>query len=514
MIRFLINFSVTVLVLVASIFVYRLATITSEDYNLFDLVRGESLAPATARPILGQLGNPVPLVGDLDPGSLSILSQYNDALANLTEAVVPSVVSIDTTKTINVQRVVPADPWGLFGYRQNSQMERPGLGSGAIVSSEGHIITNHHVVAGVDEIQVTTHDGEKYEAELIGSEPNVDIAVLKIKQPDARRPVAFRPLAFGDSGKVRVGEMALAIGNPFGLSETVTRGIISAKQRQLSDGANEYFQVDAVINPGNSGGPLVNYRGEIIGVNVAIFTGQQNVKVWQGIGLAVPSNEASEIYRAIVHGQPLERGFLGVGMRNLSEQDASFLKLPNRQAVLITDVAEESPAEVAGIEKGDVVLSFDGKEVNSAREFIGRISRMKKGESARVRVFRNGEILTVEPVFTSMSDPNSIQLKRSSAESGQSITEALGIDVQDLNRQQRYALGLGDDIPAIAISEVAPGSPAATRFRAGDLIHRVNDDYVNSVKDFFDLLGSLPRGRKSIMILSRNGQRFDAVLSP
>ena len=192
--------------------------------------------------------------GKVDAANIQILEQVNRAMADLTDAVVPAVVCIDTSTTVNVRRYVPVDPFGLFGYQSMDQEARqPDLGSGVLVSKDGYVLTNHHVIAGVDEIQITTHEGETFEAEWVGSDPGVDIAVLKLKDADDR---AFPHLQFANSDDARVGETVLAVRNPFGLTETVTRSIISAKQRRLSDGANEYFQTDTVINPGNSGGPL------------------------------------------------------------------------------------------------------------------------------------------------------------------------------------------------------------------------------------------------------------------
>ena len=511
--RFVVNLLVTVGVILAALGVYRVITLKSDSYNVFDLLKGNTYnaaAPALgqSRPVLR--GEPV-----MDIDDFKVLSKVNTALADLAEAVVPSVVSVDTKTTVNVRRTYSSDPFGFFLYQRNQKLEKPGLGSGAIVSEDGYIVTNHHVVTGVDEIQVTTHDGSKFEAEWIGSDPNADIAVLKIVQPeDTGVSIKFKPLPFGDSNSVRVGEMVLAVGNPFGLSETVTRGIISAKQRQVSDSANEYFQVDAVINPGNSGGPLVNIRGEIIGVNVAIFTGQQDVKVWQGIGLAVPSNEAKEIYDAIAHNRPLERGYMGVELDDIPEQYLRLMNLPEGKAALVVDVAADSPAERVGLQPGDVVLQFDGKKVSGAQDVLNRIQRKKSGERASIKVVRRGTELLVEPEFISKSGKNSLELKQSISENGREIAAALGLIVENLSPAQRQKQQIKEDFPAIIIKDIKAGSQAANRFRPGDLIHLINRDHVSSVQKFYDLLGSLPEDKSSILILSRNGERIAAVLNP
>lgn len=511
--RSVLNFLVTLGVTIAALVIYRVVTIKDTDYNIYDFLTGKNTATLTSviaqgRPVLR--GEPV-----MDLNDFEVLTQVNSALADLAEAVVPSVVSIDTKTTVNVKRTYSSDPYGIFLYQRNHQMEKPGLGSGAIVSEDGYIVTNHHVVTGVDEIQVTTHDGSKFAAEWIGSDPNADIAVLKIVQPEGvDEEMTFKPLPFGNSDSVRVGEMALAIGNPFGLSETVTRGIISAKQRQLSDSANVYFQVDAVINPGNSGGPLVNIRGEIIGVNVAIFTGQQDVKVWQGIGLAVPSNEAKEIYEAIAHNRPLARGYIGVDLDDIPQRYLRIMQIPVKNPAMVIDVAKDSPAESVGLEPGDVIIEFDGRQVSGARDVLNRIQRKKAGERARITILRRDSKLVVEPEFISKSGQNSLELKKTISENGMEIAKALGLTVKNLGAEERDQFNIREDYPAILITSVEPGSQAANRFRSGDLIHLINRDHVSSVQKFYDLLGSLPEDKSSMMILSRNGERIAAVLNP
>ncbi|NLT69330.1 MAG: PDZ domain-containing protein, partial [Verrucomicrobiaceae bacterium] len=411
----------------------------TERYNLLDLLKRRPITAAIGveTPVLAQSdGNDASRLLRATPlnlNSTAILEEVNRSLADLTDAVVSSVVSIDTTTSVNVTRVVPTDPFGFFGYRQSESYQSPGLGSGFIVTEQGHIVTNHHVVAGVDRILVTLHGGGQFEAEWVGSDPNVDVAVLQLKAPEGGQLPPLRPLAFGDSEAVRVGEMVLAVGNPFGLSETVTRGIISAKQRELSDGANEYFQVDAVINPGNSGGPLVNVRGEVIGVNVAIFTGQQDVRVWQGIGLAIPANEVKEVFEAIVLGRPLIRGYIGIEVDNISRNYAIALGLNSTQGALITDVVKDSPAEGAGLKPGDVIVKFDGKTTKSAEDTLTRIRSKKAGEVTQLTVIRKGQPIEAVVQAIAKSDTNTLKLRSDIAANGQSIAEALGITVGNLS---------------------------------------------------------------------------------
>lgn len=504
--------------LAGSALLYRLLIDEEGRYDIFDLLKGRPVTAVIGAdpPVVAQAGDAKPVLRavPLDLNDTEVLENVNRALSDLTDAVVPSVVSIDTTTNVDVTRVVPADPFGFFGYRQNQRYRAPGLGSGVIVTEQGHIVTNHHVVAGVDEIRVTVHDGSIYSAEWVGSDPYVDVAVLRLVPPEGGDLPEFQPLAFGDSDQVRVGEMVLAVGNPFGLNETVTRGIISAKQRELSDGSNEYFQVDAVINPGNSGGPLVNVRGEIVGINVAIFTGQQDVRVWQGIGLAIPANEAKEVFEAIVLGRPLIRGFMGLELENISRNYAIALGLRSTQGALITNVVKGSPAEAAGLKPGDVIREFDGKEVRSAEETLSRIRGKKSGEEAAVVILRKGKPMEAAVQIIAKSDTNTLRLKSDISATGQSIAEALGITVSNLAPKQREALGLREDTAAILITDVKKGSQAEQRFRPGDLIHRINQDPVTDTATFYDQLGSLPQDKVTVMILSRDGRLIRAFLNP
>lgn len=518
MMRFILQFlTLTVLVIVSALG-YRLLIDEEERYDIFDLLKGRPVTAAigTDSPIVAQAtdGKPLLRAVPLDLNNTDALEKVNRAMSDLTDAVVPSVVSIDTTTEVNVTRVVPADPWGMFGVRRSQRYEAPGLGSGVIVTEDGHIVTNHHVVAGVDKIKVTAHDGSIYEAEWVGSDPNVDVAVLKLLPPKGGSLPKFRPLGFGDSDKVRVGEMVLAVGNPFGLNETVTRGIISAKQRELSDGSNEYFQVDAVINPGNSGGPLVNVRGEIVGINVAIFTGQQDVRVWQGIGLAIPANEVREVFEAIVLGRPLIRGYMGLELENISHNIALALGLKSTRGAVITNVVEGSPAEAAGLKPADVIVKIADKEVTRAEDALARIRSRKAGEPTTVTIIRKGKTLETAVEVIAKSDTNTLQLRSDISANGQSIADALGIVVGDLTPQQRMALGLEESNAAIIITDVKADSQAAQQFRPGDLIHRINQDPVTDVQTFYDALGSLPEDKATVMYLSRGGRIIRALLHP
>jgi len=479
----------------------------NDRYSLFDLLRQQ--------PLTDDIANTPPDPKPAQPlsnGDLDLLIRVNDLLAQLTESVIPSVVSIDTSTTVDQRRLIPSGPLGIFGFvERHERYRKPGLGSGFIISTEGHVLTNHHVVAGVDEIQITTHQGQTYEVEWIGSDAIVDIAILKIIDPDNK---SFPALKFGDSDQARVGEMVLAVGNPFGLSETVTKGIISAKQRQLSDGAKQYLQTDTVINPGNSGGPLINIRGEVIGVNVALFSGQQNVRFWQGVSLAIPSNDVHEVFEAIVHNKPLIRGYLGVDLVEITPYIARQVGLTHTRGGLVTKVAKNSSAAKAGLRPGDVILSFDGRPSASAVELINTIRSKDAGSTLSIEILRDRKFEELTAVVSEKPDNTSITMRGDTSASGQSLTLELGIKVRNLNPEERTTLGLAPQTSAVLITEVNPNMPASKRLRINDLILSINYSPVHNVDELYQLLGSLPQKKQSVMTLAREGILFYAVLNP
>lgn len=490
-----------------AVLIFALLLSDNDRYGLIDLVKGEKLTGDIANPT----SDPTPIQTPTN-NDVNLLAKINDQMAQLTESVIPSVVAIDTSTTVDQRRLVPSGPLGIFGYVQRHERYRkPGLGSGFIVSDDGFILTNHHVVAGVDEIQITTHEGRTYRAEWIGSDAAVDIAVLKISDPDKK---SFPALKFGDSDNARVGEMVLAIGNPFGLSETVTKGIISAKQRQLSDSARQYLQTDTVINPGNSGGPLVNIQGDIIGVNVALFTGQQNVRVWQGVGLAIPSNDVLEVFEAIAHKKPLIRGYLGVDLAEITPYIARQVGMSRTYGGLVTKVADDSPAAKAGLRPGDVILSINDRPSPSAVELINSIRSKDEGSTLSLEIIRDKKPEKLTVVVAEKPDNTSITMRGDTSASGQSLVLELGIKARNLEPGEGVQLGLAPQTSAVMITEVDPKMPAAKRLRKNDLILGINYSPVHNVDELYQLLGSLPAKQQSVMTLARDGALFYAVLNP
>jgi serine protease Do len=309
--------------------------------------------------------------------------------------VLPSVVSV-TTRTVRRGGYSWHPFFGVVG-RQTQVI--PGLGSGAIISAEGHVVTNYHVIEGVSDILVTTHDNRKFQARILGASKMRDIALLKIES----NRKDFPALSFGDSEAVRVGQLVLAVGNPFGLSGTVTRGIISARDRHLSDSSLDYLQTDAVINPGNSGGPLVNVRGEILGINVAIYRGDENVRAWQGIGLAVPARDVQAVIDAILktsQDKPAAiskldgAAFLGLNLSETMVMLDRGLRL-GRAGALVLEIVPGSPAEKAGIQAGDVIGAFNGEPVESPAGLLAKIRALPPGSTVTVTLVRDSGVVEV-----------------------------------------------------------------------------------------------------------------------
>ena len=322
----------------------------------------------------------------LNLDDVKILAAIDEEYTKLVQSVVPGVVSITSSRTVT--QIAPLTIQDVLMGRQRSQREKStSLGSGVIVSKEGHIITNHHVAPGMTEIGVLLTDGRNLPATLIGSDPATDIAVLRI---DATN---LEPLAFGDSDGLRVGQQIFAVGNPYGLEESVTRGIVSAKgRRTTSDSALEYIQHDAAVNEGNSGGPLLNLRGEVVGINSAILS---RTGGWQGISFAIPANSARRVLETIVKRGRMVRSYLGVGMQEITPELARNFNLADMEGAIITEVAPESPAARSGLRPGDVVLTFNGKRVKSAQQFRQFIVGAEAGREAEIGFMREATTMSV-----------------------------------------------------------------------------------------------------------------------
>ena len=462
-----------------------------DGYGLASLLSGEKAGAAETYTVSDS-----PAVA---PEEVSALEKQSEENVKLVESVIPSIVSINTTQVVT-QRAYARDMF--FGIRPFMQkLARTGLGSGVIVTREGHVITNYHVIAKVDEIQVTTHDGTKSLATVEGFDENVDIAVLKIQNPKVKE---YKPLAFADSDVVKVGATVWAFGNPFGLDETVTNGIISHRDRQTIDSALPQFQHNAVIEPGNSGGPLVNHRGEIIGINNAIFNVKDSSQAasWQGISFAIPSNDAKRSFERIMSKAPPSLGYLGLRAENLRRRQSPGDASP----VVIAEVFSGSPAEKAGLKPGDVVQRVAGKPVNNRDDFYQRINRWPIGKAVEIAVLRDDETVTVNAVVADAASASSEEDRQAERKD---LRDQIGIEVSNLTPRRRAELQMSPDDPGIEVTSVERGSAAENTFMPKDLILMVNSTPVASTDEFLHAIKELTLQRRFNVMVYR--QRYGAI---
>jgi len=443
----------------------------------------------------------------LDLGDVELLARLNLEYEKLTRAVVPSVVSIDTSG-VRTERL--RDLWGRARIQQYPTQ---GQGSGVIVTREGHVVTNHHVVAGQQQITVTLHGGRSHSATLVGKDTLLDIAVLKI---DSDGP--FIPLKFGDSSTVEVGQMVFAVGNPFGLGETVTQGIISAKERSLSDNQRDLFQTDAAINPGNSGGPLVNLRGEIIGINVAIYSSDRQNPGFMGVGFSIPSNDVRDtLFQILERGRP-QRGYLGVRMYDLNGSMRNAIRYPGDKGAVVVAVMPGSPALTAGLKPWDVIERFNGETIRDSGHLLSLLQRTRIGATVNLGVWRAGEQLDLVATIIESEEGARAAEAAEGAPGGQSpgsgidpssVLNAYGVRVRDLNARERQR-----GMRGVVVAGLDDMKIAARHLARGDLVVAINHSRVESSGEFLLHLAASGASRESTLHLIRDGQPHRVVLPP
>jgi serine protease Do len=413
------------------------------------------------------------------------------AFANVAKAVTPSVVNIST---ISHKRIVRPffefSPFfgDLFEQQRPRVQKETSLGSGFIINKDGLIVTNDHVIKDADSIQVKLSGSDAtYTAKLVGRDPKTDIAVIKI---NAKEPLQAAVLA--DSDQIQVGQWAIAIGNPFGLDKTVTVGVISATGRSGMgiETYENFIQTDASINPGNSGGPLLNIHGEVVGINTAI------VAAGQGIGFAIPVNMAKQIISQLISKGNVSRGWLGVSIQPVTDEIAKSFALPKAKGALINDVIAGSPAEKAGLQQGDVLLKFDGKDVKDARQLQMVVAETPVGKQVTVEIFRDGKAVSL-PVTLASTDSASAQQPRSvSPQRGW-----LGLAVEEIPGNLKGRVGNG-----VLVADVQPDSPAAeVGFEPGDIIAAVNQRKISRVADYNAALKAAEQRGSATFLVRRDG---------
>jgi len=449
-----------------------------------------------------------------DSNSIDMLRQMGKAFATIAEKASPAIVGIKAKQIVTQEySTMPEGPFGgpfdddfferFFGYpfprRRSPQRKyrRPVQGSGFIVSPDGYILTNNHLVGEAEDVEVKLADGREFEAKVIGTDPESDVSVIKI---DAKN-LSFLELA--DSDALEVGEWVLAIGNPFGLSHTVTAGIVSAKGRsglRLAE-YEDYIQTDAAINPGNSGGPLLNLDGEAVGINTAIIGRGGNI----GIGFAIPINMAKFIYNQLIEGGKVVYGALGVIIRDLDPDLAESLGFEDTKGVAITEVIEGSAAEKAGMKRYDVVVEFNGKKVEKVNEFRSRVAMLKPGTKVKIVVVRNGKRKTLNAEL----GESSAELK--SAKIPLKAMEQLGFVVQNLTDDLAERYGY-EDMTGVVVTQVEPGSLGALAgITPGTLIREVNRTPVKNTKDFNEAMETASK-EGAVLLRIYNGRYYRLVV--
>jgi serine protease Do len=455
----------------------------------------------------------------VDPKEIVGLENLNKERRALVSSILPAVVSVKTSKkVVSPRRSYGLDPSDFYDRNprkfrnpNEEEMVQNSLGSGVIVSAEGHIITNNHVIDQVDQIEVLLSDGRTRKARLVGADSTVDLAVLKIDEP------GLKSLKFGDSDAVQAGDFVLAIGNPFGFEETVTDGIISSKGRpNRVDGFGDYLQTNAAINPGNSGGPLVNLRGEIIGINTAIISKSGGS---QGLGFAIPSNSVRTALESLLKNGRILRGYLGILSRNIGPS------AKEADGVVVDDVVPNSPADEAQMRKGDVIRKFNGHDVKTFNELRNFVSQVELNKKVEVEVLRNNKPLKLtaaikeEPVDyrTTRINPRESPSpsRRQTPAEPEDQTEEAGafgsIEVGELTQDMARRLDLPRSVRGVMVTKV---NDDESELRTGDVIEEVNQQPVTSVAEYKKVVSSLDPNETQVLSVCRHRTRSFVVLRP
>ena len=409
--------------------------------------------------------------------------EKHSRIAKLAQDAAAGVVNVHTSKTVT-REIGPGFPFEMFpdifgaphgrrGPMPKQEYKVPSLGSGFVISPDGYIMTNNHVVEGVDEIKVYFSDGAIRDAKIIGRDPKTDLALIQVA--NAKN---LQALPLGDSDAVLPGDFVIAIGDPFGLDHTVTMGIVSAKGRELGQGPyDDYIQTDAAINPGNSGGPLLDLDGAVIGINSAINP-QANT-----IGFAVPINLAKEILPQLKANGSVTRGWLGVSVQEVTPELASALKLDVKEGALVAQTTPGSPADKAGVQRGDVIQAFNGKPVVKPRDLSRTVASTPVGSSVPIEVLRDGKTVKLSAKIEKLASGEEVA-QASAGEQEHSGADSLGLQITDIDDDIRQQLELKPGVKGVIIAAVDPGSPAADAgLRPGDLIVEVNKKGVSSAEE-------------------------------
>ena len=435
-----------------------------------------------------------------------------ESFADLAEKLMPSVVNISTTQTVKTTanpfpfKFPPGSPFGEmfkdFENQQPTERQASALGSGFIIKEDGIVITNNHVIANAEDILVRVGDKE-YKAKLVGADPYMDVAVLKMETEDK-----FKPVKFGDSDLARVGDWAVAIGNPFGLGGTVTAGIISARNRDINlTRYDDFIQTDASINQGNSGGPLFNLKGEVIGINTAILGQSGSI----GIGFAIPANAASNVIDQLVEFGETKRGWLGVRIQEVTKEIAEVEKLKKPQGALVASVGENSPADKAGVKAGDIILEFDGKKIDTMRKLPKVVANTKVGKSVDLKIWRNKKSITKKLTLGRLESSEEFKEKKTkTVKKKEEPIKSLKISVREVNEDDISSRNLNKNTKGVVITNIENKSPLVSVLSINDIIIEVQKNPVKNSSDLKNIVdGIFKKGEKTLLltVINKNNRR-------
>jgi serine protease Do len=480
---------------------------------------GVSLAAYhSAKPVVAKAAAPAPSAAPLDDNSVAPLLALDNAMETLAARVTPAIVNVAVTSKTKVdeqaQSQIPDDMRQFFGpgfnfnfprQQQGPQIEH-GIGSGVIISPDGYIVTNNHVVEGAVDMRVTMSDRRALPAKLIGTDPLTDLAVIKIEGSN------FPSVPWGDATKLRPGQTVLAFGNPFGLRFTVTRGIVSALNRPNPSATDarkpgQFIQTDAAINPGNSGGPLVDARGEVVGINTFLIS---NSGTFSGMGFAIPTQIVRPTVDELIRSGKVSHGYMGLGITDVTPENAKFFDSKDNRGAIVTQVEANSPAAKAGLKVGDLITSINGHEVSDASQLQVTVGETRPGTTIKLAVNREGKSMEVPVTLERMGARDHGEDESASSEPGK---PRWGLGLEDMTPDVRQQLQAPDDVKGAVVERVLPGSPADNAgLRPGDVILSVNRHATASAAEVKKALADIAKGQDALLLVRSNGGNTFRVL--
>jgi serine protease Do len=439
------------------------------------------------------------------PNSFAQSKTVPSSFADLAESLMPSVVNISSTQTVKTNskefpfQFPPGSPFEDMFKEFNKPTERKAtaLGSGFIIDSKGTVVTNNHVIQGAEDILVSVNGSAEYKAIVIGTDPYMDLAVLEIVSDEK-----FKPVSFGDSDKARIGDWVIAIGNPFGFGGSVTSGIISSRNRDIGlTRYDDFIQTDASINQGNSGGPLFDLNGKVIGINTAIIAPGSSGSI--GIGFAIPSNPASKVVEQLIKFGETKRGWLGVRIQQVTKEIAEIEKLKKTEGALVASVSENSPADKAGIKAGDIILEFDGKNVDTMRTLPRLVAQAEVGKKVILKVWRNQKLISKKVFLGRLESSQAFKaekIPKPEKDLGEKI-DSLKISVRDLNKDDISKRNLPKNTTGVVVTEILQNSPLIF-VSVNDIIVEAQKKKVTNIKNFSNIIKEIINEKKKTLYLA------------